>query len=57
MELIMLIGAFCFVILVMRFVGAWMLRIDEVIKELKQVNKNFVQFSKIYKTFEKNKEK
>lgn len=36
--LIMSVAAFIVVILVMRAIGAWMLRINEVISELKKLN-------------------
>ena len=47
MEIIIGLLAIVFVVIVLRFVGAWMLRIDEVIKlqkdmllEMKKINNN-----------------
>ena len=39
MEIIIVIAAVLIGILILRAIGAWMLRIDEVISELRKINK------------------
>jgi len=47
--LALIIGAIIIGILIMRWIGAWMLRIDEIIKKLETTNKNLVAIHKVLK--------
>ena len=49
--IVMSLVFFILFILIIRWVGAWMLRIDEVINELKKTNKNLIS---IYKKIPQN---
>lgn len=41
MDLLIVVGLVFVFIMLMRYLGAWMLRIDEVITELKKLNKHY----------------